>query len=211
MGKPIDIVGLRFGKLVVVEPSTQKHRSGSKLYVCQCDCGNTTICRGQYLRNGKTKSCGCTNNVGVLDDLTGKRFNSITVVSRAPNGKKGSPARWNCVCDCGKAFVSFGNHLKSGAKSSCGCKTMTGSIGRRNAYESVYGKIPDGYVITPLDGNIRNYDPSNLYAVDRDALIIYRGKRGWENICDPELKMIALKTAELELEIQRAEKRLQSL
>lgn len=88
---------------------------------------------------------------------------------------------------------------------------MTGSIGRRNAYESVYGKIPDGYVITPLDGNIRNYDPSNLYAVDRDALIIYRGKRGWENICDPELKMIALKTAELELEIQRAEKRLQSL
>ena len=29
-------------------------------YLCRCDCGCEVIVRGKYLRNGHTKSCGCT-------------------------------------------------------------------------------------------------------------------------------------------------------
>lgn len=207
----IDIVGLRFGKLTVVEPSTEKHKSGSKLYLCKCDCGTTTVCRSDHLRHGKKKSCGCLGSIALLDDLTGKRFGSLTATSRAPNRKAGFSARWYCRCDCGTAVIAYSSHLKTGAKSSCGCQTLTGSKGRRNVYENAYGKIPEGHVVTTLDNDVRNYSPSNLYAIDRDALRIYHNKRGWEHICDPEIKMLALKTAELELEIQRAEQRLQSL
>lgn len=207
----IDLVGLRFGKLTVIGPSDRKHKTGCKLFLCKCDCGNTTICRSDYLRNGRKKSCGCAFNVGVLDDLTGKRFGALTVISRAPNLKSVNQARWNCICDCGKSVVAYAAHLKTGAKSSCGCKTLTGTVGRRNAYESVHGKIPDGYALAILDNNVHNYTPSNFYAIDRNALRIYNNKRGWRHICDPELKMLALKTAELEFEIQMAEHRLQTI
>lgn len=55
-----------------------------------------------------------------LDDLTGKRFGRLTVVSRAENGK-GGRARWLCRCDCGNKRVVYGYSLKSGNTRSCGC------------------------------------------------------------------------------------------
>ena len=30
-----------------------------KYYLCQCECGNTTIVAENHLKNGHTKSCGC--------------------------------------------------------------------------------------------------------------------------------------------------------
>jgi hypothetical protein len=51
-----DIVGKRFGRLVVLSPI---RKNGRLKYKCQCDCGNiTTVCRYNLL-NGNTTSCGC--------------------------------------------------------------------------------------------------------------------------------------------------------
>ena len=49
--------GDRYGRLFVInrQPSPD---SGSR-WLCQCDCGNTTIVRASTLKNGTTKSCGC--------------------------------------------------------------------------------------------------------------------------------------------------------
>lgn len=59
--KAIDLVGKRFGRLVVVERadnhSTNKHANAH--WVCKCDCGNETVVDGHKLRRGHTKSCGC--------------------------------------------------------------------------------------------------------------------------------------------------------
>lgn len=54
-----------------------------------------------------------------LDDITGKKFNMLTVVkmSDSVNGKR----RWECICDCGNKTIVRGNNLKSGAVKSCGC------------------------------------------------------------------------------------------
>jgi len=55
------IHGQRFGRLVVIKEADgiywgkYKHRQ----FLCQCDCGNKTIVRLEYLRNGHTQSCGC--------------------------------------------------------------------------------------------------------------------------------------------------------
>lgn len=54
-----DIVGLRFGKLVVKCKSSAKALSGS-MYECVCDCGNRVVVARSSLTSGHTKSCGCS-------------------------------------------------------------------------------------------------------------------------------------------------------
>jgi hypothetical protein len=58
MGKPVrDLTGEKFGKLTVLERAGSKH--GHMIWLCRCECGNTTkVYRGE-LTKGKTKSCGC--------------------------------------------------------------------------------------------------------------------------------------------------------
>lgn len=54
-----DISGMRFGRLIALEPiGTAPH--GKPLdWLCKCDCGHITVINGSRLRNGSTKSCGC--------------------------------------------------------------------------------------------------------------------------------------------------------
>jgi hypothetical protein len=54
----IDMTGKRFGKLLVLGFARISDDKQS-MWLCQCDCGNTTIVRGFSLRCGDTKSCGC--------------------------------------------------------------------------------------------------------------------------------------------------------
>lgn len=54
-----------------------------------------------------------------LVNLTGLKFNRLTVVSRGPN--KGTGAQWNCLCDCGNEVVLGTKKLKNGHTKSCGC------------------------------------------------------------------------------------------
>lgn len=57
-----------------------------------------------------------------LIDRTGERHTRLVVVSRAPNkSETDTNARWNCVCDCGKEVIAYGQDLKRGKVKSCGC------------------------------------------------------------------------------------------
>lgn len=53
-----DLVGIRFGKLVVIKNLT----AGKKL--CKCDCGNTCQVLTYNLTGGNTLSCGCLKSKG---------------------------------------------------------------------------------------------------------------------------------------------------
>lgn len=59
----IDLVGMKFGRLLVIKRADEDYMyKGVKPYPrweCLCDCGNTTIVKGDDLRSGRTKSCGC--------------------------------------------------------------------------------------------------------------------------------------------------------
>lgn len=57
-GKPIDELGNRYGRLIVLKRNGSS-KSGVALWLCQCDCGNTTTVRGTHLRSKVTRSCGC--------------------------------------------------------------------------------------------------------------------------------------------------------
>lgn len=53
-------------------------------------------------------------------DLTGKKFEKLTVLKRVENSKCGQ-TRWLCKCECGNETIVWGNHLRSGHTRSCGC------------------------------------------------------------------------------------------
>src|SRR5674476_1525866 len=61
-----DLIGIRFGKLVVVKYS-HTNKSYRSYWECQCDCGNTKTIARNALISGRSKSCGCEI-----------KFNSIT-------------------------------------------------------------------------------------------------------------------------------------
>lgn len=121
-----DLVGQRFGKLVVLEnlPSESKK-------LCKCDCGNTIKVLTYNLINGNTQSCGCFQKERAAEsnliDLTGKKFGKLTVKEKAANNIHGH-IMWLCECDCGGIVIVEGNRLKKGTTSSCGCIKSKGEM-----------------------------------------------------------------------------------
>lgn len=59
MGRFIDLTGQKFNSLKVVQ-RVGAANDGQALWRCQCDCGNISVVDGKSLRNGGTKSCGCS-------------------------------------------------------------------------------------------------------------------------------------------------------
>lgn len=53
----IDLTGMKFGKLTVLE--YRGCDRSSSLWACKCECGSTPIIRGQHLRTRHYVSCGC--------------------------------------------------------------------------------------------------------------------------------------------------------
>lgn len=55
------MIGQRFGRLEVKQPSEPRDRTAPyRYYVCQCDCGTIApYIRSDALRTGRTRTCGC--------------------------------------------------------------------------------------------------------------------------------------------------------
>jgi hypothetical protein len=122
--------GMRFERLTVIERA-EPTPSGKSRWKCRCDCGNISYPHANKLRSGSTKSCGClqkelaSKRTGI--DLTGQRFDRLTVVERAGLTSIGG-YRWKCRCDCGNISYPAATRLRSGGTRSCGClkKNSTG-------------------------------------------------------------------------------------
>ena len=73
-------------------------------------------------------------------DLTGEKFNHLTVIERGPNTSHGL-AQWWCKCDCGNKCLVRGSCLRNGHTQSCGClqKQIAGKIGKTTIYKSCAG------------------------------------------------------------------------
>lgn len=182
MGKVINISGMKFGRLYVIERA-ENTNDGKAKWRCRCDCGNETTVIGKLLRTGHTKSCGCINKEIVtktqLKDLVGKQFGKLTVVSRgddyvSPRRHK-HHVRWNCVCECGNKTLVSSNQLLSGKTKSCGC-LRTGNLkhgGRRDRLYGVYANMKD-----------RCYNKNNVH-------YSYYGGRG-VTICEEWLSSYAV-------------------
>jgi hypothetical protein len=67
----IDLLGKKFGKLLVIEKikvkaaKFNKRASSGVRWKCLCDCGNECIAYGGHLRIGTRRSCGCAHEVNI--------------------------------------------------------------------------------------------------------------------------------------------------
>lgn len=59
MGHYKDITGMKFNMWTVIELSG-KNKSGGYMWKCRCDCGNERVVEGRSVREGTSRSCGCT-------------------------------------------------------------------------------------------------------------------------------------------------------
>lgn len=73
MARAKDMIGKRFGRLVVIKRTNDHFYPSGRhdiCYTCQCDCGNTVDVIGIHLRSGHTVSCGCFRVDTSRDNMT---------------------------------------------------------------------------------------------------------------------------------------------
>lgn len=135
-----DLIGQRFGRLVVVaDNGTEKRKTGDliRTWLCKCDCGNETVVTTDKLKSGHTTSCGCMKGGKPKEDLSGQRFNHLTVVRWLyPEERRKINYNWLCKCDCGKEIQTMKSKLVSGHTKSCGCmkSKRIGNLNKKYKY-----------------------------------------------------------------------------
>ena len=96
----IDITGNRYGKLTVV-CRAENAPKGISRWECKCDCGKVVIVRGNNLRSGAVKSCGC-----LIKDKNANRATHNMSQTRLYRTWAGIKAR--CYYTSQPAYKSYG-------------------------------------------------------------------------------------------------------
>lgn len=125
-----DLTGKQFGHLTVIRPcNTEENVSGRTRYICLCDCGKEIVRRADVLiDSNEHASCGCHSGDSIkghvgytFRDLTGMKFNNLTVIERVYRDVPYAATFWRCKCDCGNETVVNAYRLVHGITHSCGC------------------------------------------------------------------------------------------
>jgi len=109
VGKLIDLVGKRFGSLVVLALD-HSDSFRNTYWLCQCDCGENCVKNGHSLRRGHTTSCGTQNhraNKYIIDGDTAYcvMYNTGNKVILDPEDvEKVRPYRWYEDCGYAKSY-----------------------------------------------------------------------------------------------------------
>ena len=148
-----DEIGNRYSRLIVLERAgSSPGRFRLALWICNCDCGNQIIVKGNYLRKGATRSCGCLQKEE-MSKRTKKHGQSHG------QGSKWQPTRsyrsWKamrtrCTNPNHKYYYNYGGR---------GIKICD----RWDSFENFFadmGERPEGMTMDRID-NDGNYEPSN--------------------------------------------------
>ena len=129
-----NLIGQTFNYLIVIDGPIRKNK---KIYwKCKCQCGKETLVRGDQLKAGTTKSCGCYKNSIFIEnnkkrqtlDLTNQKFGKLTALF--PTDKRSADGRivWKCQCECG-SYIEVDTHsLRQLKTTSCGCLQSAGEL-----------------------------------------------------------------------------------
>ena len=186
----IDLVGHRFGRLVVLSRSAT-----SAKWVCRCDCGNLVEVTTTHLKTGHTKSCGClqkdiTSEVRGIN-LKGQRFGLFTVEGLDIEKSTSEKKYWICQCDCGNRISVSTGDLRSGNTQSCGCSKLSHGEMKIKSLLEEYNipfeqekSFPD--CINPSTNRLLRFDffVNNQYLIEFDGKQHYEQSPNWEPLED---------------------------
>jgi hypothetical protein len=150
----IDKTGNRYGNLMVLGLSHRKLRSPSigyyNFWLCQCDCGNTTVVLANNLTKGNTKSCGCQSSRNkIKDKMTTHGEGSVLRRTKTYNSWRAMKDR--CYSKGHKEYKRYG---------AVGIEVCDRW---RNSYEnflSDMGRRPDKHTLDRINP-YGNYEPTN--------------------------------------------------
>lgn len=170
-----DLTGKMFGQLFVlgrvddyVRPNGEKRVQ----YGCACCCcGETTVVRGEELRNGQKacRACGYeAASRAMTVDLTGQRFGRL--VAKVLTGWKDEShqAIWYCECDCGEPCFVHSGDLVSGNVGSCGC--LRRGLSKLETYVKQYFD----------SGSVESFDRYDTEAKFEDLRGVSNGKLSYD-------------------------------
>lgn len=118
--KSPNLEGKRFGRLIVQKKLNEK-KHGYYVWECKCDCGEFVKATTQDLTGERKQSCGCLEHE--FEDLTGTKWERLTVIKLADHRNNKGELLWECSCSCEsnkQCFISRDKLVKGHTKS-CGC------------------------------------------------------------------------------------------
>ena len=195
MGRPAtNLTNMVFGRLTVIK-RVENANDGHARWLCQCECGETTIVSSNVLKKGHAKSCGCWNREvasnkakAQFKDLTNQQFGRLTAIENLGSNNKGG-ILWRCVCECGNDnFITTSHHLLSGNTKSCGCLKSIGEsqiaiiLTKHNIDFIQQYKFEDA-IYEDTKGQMRFdfYLPKEHRLIEFDGEQHYKASGGWNN------------------------------
>lgn len=119
-----NMLGKIFDRLIVINKSDEKDSSRILYWLCQCECGTIKSIRGDGLRKGSVRSCGCLQKEVVASigsiNILGSKFGRLTVIEKT-NKRLNRNIIWKCQCDCGNFCYVSSRSLRKNKTKSCKC------------------------------------------------------------------------------------------
>lgn len=138
-----DFTGKKFGRLTAL---SFVRKGPTSFWRCRCDCGNAKDIRAQWLKNGRTRSCGCLRRE-IAGDLHRKHGRTHTKEYHIWRG-----------------MIARCSNPKNPAWKHYGGRGITVSERWRSSFVAFFddvGVCPDGMTMDRIDNN-RGYEPGNV-------------------------------------------------
>jgi hypothetical protein len=165
----IDMVGKRFGRMMPILDCGKNSR-GMYQYLCVCDCGESKVVAGIYLRNGGSQSCGCFQR----ESTSARKGNQSHGKARTSVYISWQSMKTRCTNSSHKHYHRYGGRGISYDP-------------RWETFENFYadmGDKPKGYTLERID-NSKGYSKDNCKWASRKeqlrntistVLLTYKGK-----------------------------------
>jgi hypothetical protein len=147
----IDLIGKRFGRLVVLKFDGLKNGCRS-MWKCICDCGDISIIDANSLKEGSSKSCGCLQKELVVKLMTTHGFGSSK--NRVPEYTLWINIKARCY------NKNNPDYKKWGAKGVSMCDRWLNSF--EDFFEDVGRRPSDIHSLDRYPNKSGNYEPGNV-------------------------------------------------
>lgn len=164
--KALDLVGRRFGRLLMIARVENDDRNHKSRFICKCDCGAIVAVLGVNLCTGNSKSCGCLRKERTKQANT---THGHTAGKRSPTYLSWQATKARCLNPNASNFPRFG------ARGFTICARWRGKEGFSNFLADL-GARPAGRTLRRIGGT-RNYAKGAVAWQTREEQVAERKKR----------------------------------